>query len=426
MDFLSSDHKFEAYPGVFEVMQGTHEASAVLLLDVSTAEVVVANEHASFLLGYSMRQIHSLSVYDFQSEIERLDQWMVFVEKVRSNGCLAFTGNLYRKDQKRVSARFHASGLFFSGYDCIVFYIENHGKAASWRMWACFDALGDGCRFWAVDDGVVQLSSKLAVLLGRSAQQSTLIPFSEWLSYVDSRDRRRFIEYTKKLVSDGAWDLVLDYRLQTKELGAVWLRDRAWVSERNDIGQVANVIFLSTNVTQDKERECYLMDLASRDELTGLMNRREGDELLSKQLKYCERQHLSLGVCLLDIDRFKQFNDSYGHLSGDKVLKKVATLVEQRVRASDYLYRWGGEEFVLLCPGSDLANLQAIAEKVRRAIASYPWHQTFSEAEVTASIGLAVFPLHAGNEFDLLQEADKALYQAKNNGRNCVVSATAY
>ena len=159
-------------------------------------------------------------------------------------------------------------------------------------------------------------------------------------------------------------------------------------------------------------------ELAIRDELTGVYNRRYLMEALAREQSRAERLGTPFAVCLIDIDRFKSINDGYGHATGDKVLKEFSRLVPPELRAVDVHGRFGGEEFLVILPGTDMVGAQACAERVRAKTegAAFP-----DVPRVTITIGVAVYggkePVSA-----LLARADKALYEGKNAGRNRVVT----
>ncbi len=160
---------------------------------------------------------------------------------------------------------------------------------------------------------------------------------------------------------------------------------------------------------------------AATDALTGLPNRRAVDTVLPLLLARAARHREPLAAVMLDIDHFKAINDRWGHDRGDEVLAHVAAQLRATVRASDFVGRSGGEEFLLLLPQTDLAQAGVVAEKVRGAVAA----TTFSELDVrvTASLGVAVFPDHGTTEAELLRAADAAMYRAKGLGRNGVACA---
>ena len=162
---------------------------------------------------------------------------------------------------------------------------------------------------------------------------------------------------------------------------------------------------------------------ASTDQLTGLWNRRYFDEQLQRILGESDRSGLPASLIMADIDYFKRVNDNYGHEAGDLVLKHVAVVFLEQVRAIDICARYGGEEIALLLPQTDLAGAVELAERLRRAVASRNALHRGREIPVTASFGVSSYPQTARTRDALFPTADKALYDAKGAGRNCVKSA---
>lgn len=155
------------------------------------------------------------------------------------------------------------------------------------------------------------------------------------------------------------------------------------------------------------------------DPLTGLPNRAAWSERLEHEVSQWQRHGNSLLLAMLDLDHFKRINDSYGHLAGDKVLKIIANVLRKRLRGTDFIARFGGEEFVLLMPDTPWAAGTRLVETLRAAIEACPFHFKGEPVTVTVSIGLSAFK--AGDRSDLvIKRADQALYRAKDAGRNRV------
>ncbi|MBI4384873.1 MAG: diguanylate cyclase [Nitrospinae bacterium] len=165
-----------------------------------------------------------------------------------------------------------------------------------------------------------------------------------------------------------------------------------------------------------------LETLAFTDPLTGLFNRRKGMEVLENEMARAQRKKGALSAIMADVDHFKSVNDSRGHRAGDEVLREIARRLRQTVRKYDTLVRWGGEEVLVVCPDTGAREVETVAERFRRAVASRPVEIEGQPAlEVTASFGAATASDGdlAGVE-RLIERADEALYRAKNSGRNCV------
>ena len=166
-----------------------------------------------------------------------------------------------------------------------------------------------------------------------------------------------------------------------------------------------------------------LQELSNRDPMTNLYNRRYFNDIANTLLKLAKRHDEDLAVLMIDIDRFKVINDNYGHLTGDEVLKTTANLLLNATRESDITIRFGGEEFVLLLPNTNLQGAIAIAQKIRISIEKQEI-QTKKEdiIKYTLSIGIAQYDSSSDKDIDdIIHRSDEALYEAKRSGRNKVV-----
>ncbi|MBX8493347.1 diguanylate cyclase [Pseudomonas cichorii] len=155
------------------------------------------------------------------------------------------------------------------------------------------------------------------------------------------------------------------------------------------------------------------------DPLTSLPNRAAWGERLEQEIAQWQQDKNSLLVCMLDLDHFKRINDGYGHLAGDKVLKIVASVLKKRIRPTDFLARFGGEEFVMLMPATHVSTALTLLDELRAAVELCPFH--FKGERVTITVSMGVTALRTGERSDVaLKRADQALYRAKENGRNRV------
>lgn len=186
-------------------------------------------------------------------------------------------------------------------------------------------------------------------------------------------------------------------------------------------GVVEHIGLLLSNL---KLRE-YLSHQAFHDPLTQVFNRRCLDDMLPREIQRARRGARQLGLVLLDIDHFKRFNDQYGHAAGDAVLVALAGLLRNHLRGSDVVCRYGGEEFLLLLPDSELEGACLRLEELRVHVQSLQvFHESQALPTITLSMGLALYPIHGEQAIELTAAADEALYRAKNAGRNRVCVAT--
>lgn len=171
------------------------------------------------------------------------------------------------------------------------------------------------------------------------------------------------------------------------------------------------------------EQAKKLEQLATKDYLTGLSNRRDFQKKAYLEVKRYRRNKKPFAIIMIDIDHFKQVNDTHGHDFGDSVLVATGRQLEKTLRAQDIVARWGGEEFIALLPETEAAGAQHAAEKIRMEIAAR-WHNSKDvSTAVTATLGIAVFDGYGAIE-ECIKRADKALYVGKESGRNRVVMAS--
>ncbi len=168
-----------------------------------------------------------------------------------------------------------------------------------------------------------------------------------------------------------------------------------------------------------------LHGLAVRDGLTDLYNHRYINELLDKHIAKSAVEGVDLALIFIDVDKFKVFNDHFGHQNGDVLLRELSALMRENIRNKDVVARWGGEEFVIVAPNTDEKTAALLADSLRGSIAAHAFMKNIlkSSPSVTISAGVATLRKH-GNKAALIEAADNALYQAKKDGRNLVRAAS--
>ena len=185
-------------------------------------------------------------------------------------------------------------------------------------------------------------------------------------------------------------------------------------------------INLALQTAMDIRRVTLLEQENITDSLIGVYNRRYLDRRLEEEFERAKRHQLDLALLLIDIDHFKLVNDTYGHPAGDMVLRQWGGLIMEAVRAADVVARYGGEEILVIAPGTKAEAAFALAERIRRNIEAHEFIvcddpcEKSASVRITASVGVGGLTARTGQLDDLLKETDRALYDAKREGRNCV------
>lgn len=211
-----------------------------------------------------------------------------------------------------------------------------------------------------------------------------------------------------------------EYRVQRADGSYVHVFDRAYII-RDENGKPMRMLGAIMDITTRKQAEEVLRQESLHDPLTGLFNRRYMEEMLDREIQRAERNHQTIGVIMMDIDHFKQINDSLGHAAGDALLRNLGTFLLSHVRGADIACRYGGDEFILILPGAPLQTARERAEaicKEARDTVVEPYGKMLGK--FTISLGAAVFPEQGATRQALCEAADAALYAAKETGRNRV------
>ena len=173
------------------------------------------------------------------------------------------------------------------------------------------------------------------------------------------------------------------------------------------------------------DSETRIREIANTDHLTGLLTRRSMAEHVDNDLRSCLTNKQNSAVIMADIDFFKKINDTYGHATGDEVLKEVASRLKENLRHCDRVFRWGGEEFMLVLPNISIDNAKEVCEGLRSDIEAAIFNFDGIEFNVSMTFGVAQFNEDNDSIEEVIKQADKALYKGKESGRNCVIIASA-
>jgi diguanylate cyclase (GGDEF)-like protein len=197
------------------------------------------------------------------------------------------------------------------------------------------------------------------------------------------------------------------------------VRSGAFPSDRREmLGVIANQVAISMQNARMYE---LVEEQATTDGLTGLVNHRTFQERFSTMLGRAERHDLAVSILLTDIDHFKKVNDTYGHPTGDEVLRRVAAILKASARKIDIVARYGGEEFAIVLEGTDRDGARQLAERVRQEVEQQSFPSSKGTFKATLSIGVSSYPDDSREKAELIARADQSLYAAKDGGRNRTV-----
>jgi diguanylate cyclase (GGDEF)-like protein/PAS domain S-box-containing protein len=277
-----------------------------------------------------------------------------------------------------------------------------------------------------LDERMQYVSPSSDRIVGWKAEQLTGTPA---LAGVNAEDLPKVRDVVAALKRGDMTEARLVYRTRHRDAKEVWIESTMQVTRNLDTGKIDGVVAISRDVTQQKNAEVKLAALAILDGLTGLANRRRFDERLQEEWARACREGTSLSLLMVDVDHFKKFNDQYGHQAGDACLQTLAqVLATEARRPADLAVRYGGEEFAMLLPNTDAAGCKLVGEKIRRGLQqlSIPHALNIPSQRVTVSLGGTAIRLHADRTTEsssLVQMADRALYAAKEGGRDRLIMA---
>ena len=289
---------------------------------------------------------------------------------------------------------------------------ESEGR---WKL--ALESTGDGVWDWYVQAGTEFVSPRLLQMCGYDEGELQDLEVE-----LDNRTHPDDVEQMRRDRDDCFEGRTATYknehRVRCKDGSWKWVLSRGMVISRDDCGKPLRMIGTFTDVTSRREAEALVRHQAFYDALTGLPNRRMLRDRLEQEIKRCQRDQLQLALLFIDLDHFKEVNDTLGHDAGDLLLIEAGRRLQACVRQSDTVARMGGDEFTIILAelmASD--HLEGTLQKILQALAEV-FQLGNEQVFVSASIGITVYPLDAQQIEDLFKHADQALYVAKGAGRN--------
>jgi diguanylate cyclase (GGDEF)-like protein/PAS domain S-box-containing protein len=292
---------------------------------------------------------------------------------------------------------------------------EDSLRATRERFQGAFDAAPIGMALLGLDGAIEQANEALAGICRRPLEELIGLSFAD---LTEPGDRQRAEEGLGGLIGEAVDELVLELRFSRGQGAVSEVSVHATLARESEQGP-ANVLCQVQDITQRKLFESQLRFMADHDSLTGLLNRRRFEAELERHIAAVKRHGPQGALLLLDLDQFKQVNDTLGHHAGDRLLVAVARVLGEGVRPGDILARLGGDEFALLLPQADTREATHVAQAIIRVLQLQPVVLAGESRRVTASIGIAMFDAAAEVSAEsALVQADVAMYDAKESGRN--------
>jgi len=263
------------------------------------------------------------------------------------------------------------------------------------------------------DDVIISVNPAFTKITGYTKEEITFKNFHT-LSF-NCLDKSSFDSMTQAVSNVGQWQGEMKLQNKSDNSYLVWLTVNTIYNEDKSVHFRVSIF---SDITQRKASEEVILQQANFDSLTGLPNRRLFHDRLAQEIKRATRCGTKLALIFLDLDHFKEINDTFGHEMGDILLKEAAKRLNTSVRDTDTVARFGGDEFIIIISNfSDSEIVERIAQELLHKM-SQPFQLNTKDAHVSASIGISFFPDDATKANDLLKHADQAMYYAKNNGKN--------
>lgn len=405
-------------------------ADAVYLIDPKTSNIIWCNRAGYEDLGFEKNEILNHSVLSLQKDLQGLPQWDEVVKAIINCETFTFIGRHALKEGGDIAVEVNTTHFEHQGRTYCLSVARNINKrlameqelqSRNHRIWFALNEATDGMWEWEVETGHVFFSPQLKRMLGYGPDEMKP-EVNTWIHNIHPDDLDRVAQILEDHLQGKLSSYEAEYRLKNRNGHYLWVHDKGKICERDEQGNPTYVVGMVENISERKQLQFQLEELAANDVLTQLPNRREGEIQVHQQLEVSKRSGRPMCLAVVDFDDFKRINDLYGHQKGDEVLVFGAQLLRSTLRKSDFVYRWGGEEFVILFPDTDLEQIEYITDKIHKVFSDADWSGINIPA-LTVSIGIACCPNH-GEDFEtLIKQADTAVYTAKEQGRNQTIFA---
>ena len=423
------------------------ESDSIFLIDNQTGSILEANAAAEKLYGYSHEELLCLKNSDLSAESEQT-RIVTRTSPIDPESVVKIPLRLHKKKDGTIYP-VEITGRFFEwmGRSVHIAAIrditervktEQELSESEARYRTIIEQSLQGIIVRKAER-IVLVNKAFADMIGYTIHELNGQTIEQTLEWVHPDDRQVFYQRYQDRVAGKRISTRYAYRLIHKQGHILWV-DAAtntivYEGEQAQLGmyldiseqkQIEEALKESQRALQAQLEKIQLLqdqlrEQAIRDPLTGLYNRRYMEETLDREIAQAKRSNTPIGIVLLDLDHFKIFNDTHGHQNGDLVLQELGKLLEKQFRSGDIACRYGGEEFLVIMPGTTLKDACQRADEVRILFAKIPFQTVVQrQSHVTLSAGVSVYPDHGLDSEEIINCADQALYMAKNSGRNRV------
>lgn len=380
--------------------------------------IVYANDAACAGRGYTRKELLAMTVLDLNPDYQA-DDWDLHFDNVKRHGILTFEARHRAKDGRMFPVEITANYVQIDGQDinfATVRDITERKQAAQMQaqLAAIVQTSNDAIIARAPDDTIVSWNAAAERMFGWRADEALGMPFRRLLSMAPEGIRQQHFERIQR----GEPTPLLLEQIRKRKDGSTLHVETTMSAVRDEQGKVLFVSCIMRDITEKIKAERHIEQLATIDGLTGLANRSMLLEQMNTAIARAQRTTTQMAVMFVDLDRFKEVNDTLGHDAGDELLRECAKRLSACVREPDFVARLGGDEFVvLLADISDTATVSPIADRMLGLLTA-PYQLRGMETKVSASIGICFYPADGQDVTTLMKNADIAMYHAKELGRN--------
>jgi diguanylate cyclase (GGDEF)-like protein/PAS domain S-box-containing protein len=284
-----------------------------------------------------------------------------------------------------------------------------------WKF--ALEGAGDGVWDWNIETGDTVFSKQWKMMLGYTEAEIDN-SYASWQALVHPDDKKNLLTQLNNYLEQKIDAYQVEHRLLTKRGDWKWVLTRGMVVARDSKGMPSRMVGTHTDISAHKSNEEVIWKQANFDSLTGLPNRRMFFDRLKEEIKRSSRYNKKFALLFIDLDGFKQVNDTQGHAAGDKLLKSVSSRIAETIRQTDTLARLGGDEFTAILSGvDDIKQVAAISDKLLERL-SGPFRIGKTMTCISASIGISIYPNDGQDADSLMNLADTEMYRAKEQGKN--------